>query len=226
MKRAFTILLAAALLSHALPVAADSPTLLFDYLGFDYEDPNPDPGQFGELGSGYVGIGTVPNLFAPLVADTANNQYTYIMNGLTVSSVAVVGTYLIIDYAGGTLSIYEDSKTTGTTADYGTNPPGALAPPTFTDGTLFLQGTLSNFQFVVNATNGNGGFNADFAVTGGSQIVNFPLNQRAGWTFAGSTGSALNIPPGYAHQIDGQTFLGKPVPTRSMSWGKVKTLYR
>ena len=226
MKRLVTTLFLGALLSLALPVGAGAQTLLFDYLGFDYEDPNPVPATFGEFGSGYVGLGTVPNLFAPLVADVVNNEYTYVMSGLTVTNITPVGTYLIIDYSPGTISIYEDSKASGTAADFGSNPPGPLAPPTFVDGTLFLQATLANFQFVVNSTNGNGGFNADMTVTGGSQLVNFPLNQRKGWTFAGSTGLATNIPDGYYHQIDGQSFLDEPVPTRTTSWGRVKSLYR
>lgn len=226
MKRIATRLLLGVALSVALPCAAGAQTLLFDYLGFDYESPDPNPGQFGEMGSGYVGLGTVPGLFAPLVADTANNEYTYVMSGLTPVSITPLGTYLIINYSTGTLSVYEDSKTLGTAADYGTNPPSAVAPVSFTDGTLFVSGPLTNFQFILNTANGTGSFDSQFEVTGGSQLGNFPLNQRKGWTFAGATGNALNIPAGYAHQIDGQTFLDKPVPTRNVSWGRVKSLYR
>ena len=220
-----TRLLWGAVLAVALPCAAGAQTLLFDYLGFDYEFPDPIPAQFGELGSGYVGLGTVPGLFSPLVADTANNEYTYVMNGLTSVSVTPIGPYVIINYSAGSLSIYEDSKTSGTTADYGTNPPNGVAPSTFTDGALFLQGSLTNFQFVLNTANGTGSFESQFEVTGGAQYSNFASNQRKGWTFAGATGNALNIPAGYAHQIDGQTFLDAPVPVRSMSWGRVKSLY-
>jgi hypothetical protein len=65
-----------------------------------------------------------------------------------------------------------------------------------------------------------------FTVTGGSQLGNFPLNQRVGWTFSGSTGNALNIPHGYAHQCDGQTFLNAPTAARRVSWGHLKAGYR
>jgi hypothetical protein len=226
MKKIATRVLLGVVLSVALPCAAGAQTLLFDYLGFDYESPDPLTGQFGEVGSGYVGLGTVPGLFAPLVADTANNEYTYVINGLTPVAITPVGPFVIIDYSVGTLSIYEDSKTTGTAADYGTNPPSAVAPVSFTDGTLFVTGPLTNFQFILNTSNGSGSFESQFAVTGGTQLPNFPLGQTTGWTFAGATGNALNIPAGYAHQIDGQTFLAKPVPTRNVSWGRVKSLYR
>ena len=43
---------------------------------------------------------------------------------------------------------------------------------------------------------------------------------------SGTTGEALNIPEGYAHQIDGQTFLDAPVSARKMTWGKLKNGYR
>lgn len=214
---------AALLLALATPAAAD--TLLFDYVGFDYENPDPNPATFGELGSGYVGIGTVPGLFAPLTADTTQYQYTYIITGMTPVGVSTIASYTIVDYSVGTLSIYEDSELSGTAADYGSVPPNATAPSTFTDGTLFLTGTLQNFQFVYNSATNTGSYNATFTVTGGTQLVNFPVYQRDGWTFAGASGNATNIPGGYLHQVDGQNFLG-PVPTRVKSWGQIKTLYR
>lgn len=223
MRRMRPLLALMAALALATPAIAD--TLLFDYVGFDYESPDPNPASFGEAGSGYVGIGTVPGLFAPLVADTSSNQYTYVLSGLTPISSSTVGSYIIVDYGPGTLSIYEDSKTTGSAADYGTAPPNATAPSSFTDGTLFLTGTLTGFQFVFNSATNTGSYNASYTVTGGSQLGNFPLYQRDGWTFAGSSGNALSIPDGYLHQVDGQNFLG-PVPTRASSWGGIKARYR
>lgn len=214
---------AALLLALAPPAHAD--TLLFDYVGFDYESPDPGPGTFGEAGSGYVGIGTVPGLFAPLVADTTTYQYTYVVGVLTPVNTTTIGSYVIVDYAPGTLSIYEDAKLGGTAADYGTAPPNATAPSSFNDGTLYLTGTLAGFQFVYNSATNTGSYNATFTVTGGSQLVNFPLFQREGWTFAGASGNALDIPDGYLHQVDGQNFLG-PVPTRASSWGQIKASYR
>lgn len=226
MRRILTPVLLAMCVALAMAPAAHAQSLLFDYVGFDYEFPNPNPGAFGEPGSGYVGLGTVPSLFGPLVTNTSANEYTYVMQGFTPTGITPIGPYDRIDYTSGVITIYEDSRYTGTFADYGTNPPSALAPGTFTDGTPILIGTLTNFQFVVNTTNGTGSFEAVFTITGGTQLGNFPLSQRAGWTFAGSSGNALNIPAGYAHQIDGQTFLNSPSPTRRTSWGRLKAGYR
>ena len=144
--RLLIALSASLLMAFTTAVTAD--TLLFDYLGFDYESPDPNPAAFGEPGSGYIGIGTVPGLFAPLTADTTTFQYTYMVSGLTQVSTQAFGTYVIVDYSPGTLSIYEDAKIGGTGADYGNFPPNATAPTSFTDGTLFLTGTLNSFQFV------------------------------------------------------------------------------
>lgn len=225
MPRSRLLLSFGAALLLALPVVATADTLLFDYVGFDYESPDPNSSVFGEPGSGYVGLGIVPGLFAPLAADTTQYQYTYVISGMTPVSKTVIGSYIIVDYTPGILSIYEDSKFSGTAADYGTAPPNATAPSTFNDGNLFLLGTLNGFQFVYNNATNTGSYNASYTVTGGSQLGNFPIYQRDGWTFAGASGNATNIPDGYLHQVDGQNFLGV-VPARSSSWGQLKTLYR
>jgi hypothetical protein len=210
----------------AAPPRVEAATLLFDYVGYDYESPNPDVSQFGELGSGYVSIGEVPGLFGPLVADLATNTYTYHFSGLTSIARDVFGDFVVVTYSGGTLSIYEDPTLGGTAPDYGANPPNGTAPGTFTDGTLFLTGTLQNFQIVFNTASQSGSYEGQFTATGGSQIGNIPVNQRDGWTFAGATSNSLDVPPGYAHQVDGQTFLDEPVHSQPSSWGRIKAIYR
>ncbi len=213
------------LLGAAFATQAGAQTLLVDYLGYDYEFPNPDTTQFGEIGAGYVGLGEVPGLFSPLVADTSANQYTYYISGLTVSAVTPVGSFVIVDYSGpGTLDVYEDSKSTGTDALYGVYPPNGTAPSTFVDGTLFLRGNLTGFQIVLNTSTGSGSYSATFDATGGSQIGNIPVGQRSGWTFAGQTTNDINRPAGYAHQVDGQVFLNA-TPVRETTWGRLKNLY-
>jgi hypothetical protein len=226
MRRIVTTVFLAACAALAVVPAAHAQSLLFDYVGFDYEFPNPNPAVFGEPGSGYVGLGTVPVLAAPLVTNTTLNEYTYVMQGFAPSSVTAIANFLVINYTAGTITLYEDAKSGGTTADYGTNPPNGVAPSSFTDGTPILVGSLTNFQFVLDTTNGTGSFEAVFNVTGGTQLLNFDPNQRTGWTFSGATSNALNIPPGYAHQCDGQTFLNAPSGTRHESWGRLKAGYR
>jgi len=225
MRRPVTTLLLAACAALSVVPAARADSLLFDYVGFDYESPNPNPATFGEPGSGYVGLGTVPFLFAPLVSNTTLNEYTMVIQCQT-PSVIPVGGLEIVNYATGSVTIYEDSKALGTTADYAPNPPNSTVPATFSDGTAILVGTLTNFQLIVDTSNGVGSFEAVLNVTGGTQLGNFPADQRTGWTFSGTTGEALNIPAGYAHQIDGQSFLNGPTAARRISWGRLKAGYR
>jgi hypothetical protein len=214
-------------LAAAGPPAVPAQTLLVDYVGFDYESPNPDTTLFGEVGSGYVGIGFVTQIFAPLTSDTTNNEYTYRISGLTSVSRAVVGPFIIVDYTSpGFLWIWEDSKTLGTPATYGAYPPNGTAPSTFVDGTLYLGARLLNFQFIFNTSNGTGSYEADYEPFNGSHYPEIPANQQTGWTFAGATENSLDIPPGYLHQIDGQIFLDPPVPTQRSSWGGIKASYR
>jgi len=222
----FLVLLGGLSLLAMRPAPSQAQTILFDYVGFDYESPNPDTLQFGEPGSGYVGLGVVPGVFLPLIADTTAFQYTYVMSGLVPVSTVVIGDFLIVNYSPGTLTLYEDSKSLGTAADYGINPPNATAPPSFTDGSTFLIGTLTGFQFVLNTTNGSGSYEGKLSFIGGDHFGDLPSDRTTGWTFAGATGNALNIPPGYEHQIDGQSFLDKPTAVTHSSWGQLKAKYR
>jgi hypothetical protein len=228
MKRLSTRLVLVLLMACAVSVpAAHAQSLLFDYVGFDFEYPNPNAAVFQDVGEGYQGVGEVGTLFAPLVSDQTNYQYTYYFDGLTVTSRSTMGPFVVIEYANpGTLTIYEDSRSLGTLADYGINPPNGVAPPSFTDGTAILVGKLTNFQYIFNPTTNTGSFEADFEAVGGTQIGNFPLNQRLGWTFAGTSGNSVTVPTGYAPQVDGQTFLNPPTLTRTGSWGGLKARYR
>jgi hypothetical protein len=225
MRRLITSCLLAAFACGVLATAGRADTLLFDYVGFDYETPNNNPG-FGEVGSTYVGLGTCPFLFAPLTSDQTLNEYTYVMEAVQ-SNVATIGSHTVITFApGATIKLYADSRSTGTEGTFGTNPPNATAPSTFNDGENILEGALTSLQYVFDTNTGTGYFEAVFTVTGGTQLGNFPLNQRTGWTFSGVTANALNIPQGYAHQVDGQTFLNEPTTTRRTTWGKLKAGYR
>ena len=106
--------------------SAQAAQLFIDYFGYDYESPNPNPGTFGEPGSVYNSLGPAPNLFAPLVPDTVNNQYTYYFTNLAAANVQTFGSFLVIDYLpGGLFQVWEDAKLGGTFFDFGVNPPNA-----------------------------------------------------------------------------------------------------
>jgi len=220
-----TLVLAFAIVGLFLSGAsrAQATDLLFDYVGYDYEDPDPNSATFGEVGSGYIGVGFCPVLFAPLTPDTTVNEYTYQIGGLTSVTVTPVGSFLIIDYSGpGYLRVYEDDLGSGTNGTYGINPPNGSSPTSFNDGTLFLDGQITNFQVILNTGTGSGSYEATFMAVGGSQLGNIPANQRDGWTFSGITSNELNRPEGYEHQVDGQVFLDPPIAVEPTSWSRIK----
>jgi hypothetical protein len=225
---ATTLLLVAGIAgSVAISPARAQEQVLLDYFGFDFESPIVVPNTFGGVGNGYVGLGEVPLINPPLVADYANFQYSYRITGLTAISRLVNGDFVVVDYGGpGTLTIYEDSKTSGTPLDYGSNPPNATAPSTFIDGTPILIGTLTSFRFIYSTFSGSGSYESDFTIVGGTQLANIPVPQRAGWQFAGVTKNTLSVPDGYAHQVKGEAMIPAPTPTRSSSWGQLKRIYR
>lgn len=228
MRRFATTLLLAAGFAGCLAIpTAGAQQVLMDYIGFDYENPIVVPNTFGGVGNGYVGVGEVPLINAPLVVNYTNNQYTYHITGLTSSLRTVNGDFVVVEYTGpGTLTIYEDSKTSGTPFDYGSNPPNGTAPSSFIDGTPILVGTLTSFQLIYSSFSGSGSYESDCTITGGTQLGNIPVDQRSGWQFAGITKNTISVPTGYAHQVKGEAMIPQPTPTRSSSWGQLKRVYR
>lgn len=216
--------LAVSLLASAWALPAGAVNLLADYQGFDYEPTKVGP-AFGDPGNTYEVLATVPQLGAPLVFNLGANQYTVVITGLTSVGKLPLGTYDVITYAGGSVNVYEDAIGGGTAANYGVNPANATAPSTFVDGTSILVGTLSSFQVVYDNATRTGSFEGTLTFTGGSQIGNFPTNQRSGWTFAGVTGNSPITPTGYLHQVDGSIYLDNPVATEVTTWGSIKAQY-
>lgn len=216
--------LAVSLLASAWALPAGAVNLLADYQGFDYEPTKVGP-AFGDPGNTYEVLATVPQLGAPLVFNLGANQYTVVITGLTSVAKMPLGTYDVITYAGGSVNVYEDAIGGGTAANYGVNPVNATAPATFIDGTNILVGTLSSFQVVYDNATRTGSFEGTLTFTGGSQIGNFPTNQRSGWTFAGVTGNSPITPTGYLHQVDGSIYLDNPVATQVTTWSGIKAQY-
>ena len=221
----FVLIAMAAVLS--LPAKARADQFLADFRGFDYEDPNSTPG-FGNVGDGYNSLGYVTQVNPILLtADFSTNEYTYQFKDLTALSTEAAAPYLFVFYSPGRFRIFEDLKSGGTAADYGVNPPSAVAPATFTDGVLILGGAVSNFVLTLDLTNNNGSFNGDITFDEGTQQASIPPAQLNGWTFAGLTsGGGTGTPAGYSHAVDGEIRVPGVVAAYGTSWGKVKGLYR
>jgi hypothetical protein len=226
MKRGFLLLLFTALLSGPLPAQADE--FLLGFVGFDYEDPDPSPGTYLAIGDGYKAVGFVTSFGGDLTpyVDTVNNEYTFYLFGLTVATRDFDGVNLLVTFNdNGRMRYYEDSKTSGTNAQYGVNPPNATAPSTFIDGTLALGGDVDQFILFYDFDANQGGYSGHMEQDEGADLI--WVDPIGGWTLAGLLGRPNpTIPNGYDNQISGECRIQEVVPTSHKTWGAIKATYR
>jgi len=203
--------------------AAHAQIFLADYQGLDYVY----PGGVFQVGSNYEAVSflTVWNDSLLLGLDNAVNEYTCVMHDLVISNVFEAFGVRIVDFTGGVIDLVEDPLAGGTAGAYDPNPPNATVPAHFLDGTVLLTGTFVNFQIVEDLGTGLGTIDATLNWTGGSQLVNIPVELRGGWVLAG-TNSTPQLPAGYVWQVDGELLIIPPTATRATSWGGLKALYR
>jgi hypothetical protein len=227
MKRFFWLLLLSVLILPPTAVAQTEEELL-DFDGFDYEDPDSDPLDFASVvGDGYVLLALVPSTNPSfLVTDHVVNQYTLKFNDLTITTITPFGSFRFVDYTQGNLEVWEDSRTTGTAADYGINPPNGTAPPTFCDGTLILGGDVNGFSIILDLTLGTGSARGDVDFNAGTQLGNIPQDATKVYTFSGLTSGVSSIPEGYVNQVTGAIMIEQPVQVNESTWGRMKALYR
>jgi hypothetical protein len=165
-------------------------------------------------------VGILNDIEEPLVWDTATYSYTLHVRDLVSLGGAVFGTTHVVSYAGGLFTIYVDYLPSN--HDYGTNPPNATAPSTFTDGiSTYLDGYFTDFLLTFNTSTQAGSFNGTLNFTGGDV---YPLlNATEGWTFGANL--AGFSPTGYDLQMNGDVSL-EIVSVEGKSWGDIKNLYR
>jgi len=202
-----------------------------------------DPAYFYEPGATFnnsianseMKIVGIISAFGPplqfLDANDLTKDYTFYIYGLISNGTATIGPpateFYITTYTGGTIEIYE-----GTPRDavFDPNPPNANVPSTFTNGTLILSGTISNFFTQTNnfTANMTGNSEGEITWTGGSLIgyVGGESNPCPGLFTGGLTWlPSINI-PGYLFRHDGKIDHECPTPTRTSTWGRMKALYR
>jgi hypothetical protein len=173
------------------------------------------------LGDELQAVGILNDIEAPLVWDTANYSYTWYVRDLSSLGEVIVGTTRVVTYGGGALTIYVDFLPSN--HDYGTNPPNATSPSTFTDGfSTYLDGFFTDFTLTFNHATNTGNFVGTLTFTGGDV---FPLlTDPDGWTF-GSNIAGFG-PTGYDLELNGDVYLQGPVSVEQESWGSIKGLYR
>jgi hypothetical protein len=229
MKRRAWLLLIAAVCLSAAPARAQTTTLA-SFTGFDYLVPA-GPLSGANPGDQYASVGFITSS-NPLLLSVYNpvaNEYTYYLNA-TVSAAfydAFAGVVEIAFNPGGTIGIHEDSRTTGTAASYGINPPNATAPPTFVDGTLGLSAQVDNLVLIYDYSSNQGNFEGQANLVGGAWLALVPVAQRNGWVLGGLAGAPnASVPQGYINQVNGELVLPTATNANQKSWGSIKALYR
>lgn len=171
--------------------------------------------------------------------DNVANQYTVVLENLVVASVTPWRHYLIVEFETGMLfSAYEDSRTTGTAADFGsTGPPNATAPATFVDGTqIVTSGTASEeAQLYYDLDNGTMRFYWDEGLPLvncallGPEFVPYPYFSIIGYIQPpdGSANPPVVVPaPGYVFDFWAEGNCENPLQDPPTTWGRVKSVYR
>ena len=236
MKRSASLLLFTLVLALAAPAHADQ--FLLGFTGFDYHLASPASTHYLDVGDGWRSVGFVtsvdPGLLGSYV-DFSVNEYTYYMFNLTVQTTFVLGTFLEADFdnTSGRTRYYEDPISGGTHGTYGTNPPNATSPSTFSDGTVALGGKTYNFVITYDSGLGQGDFSGNMDLDEGVDLIYIPSSQRNGWILGGLSGAHSlsgppnpNIPAGYDHQVSGECRRPEVTPTTHRTWGAIKALYR
>jgi hypothetical protein len=202
--RAFTI---ACLALLTLSLSAQALPLVLDYTGFSWGPPS-----LRGLPTNFYGVGVIDGFSSPV--NDPNEVYTYYLNGLTLSSVTTYSaTRHTYHYTAGSLSLYQSTGPSNRGFAYGTNPFNPTVPSTFTDGLLWLSGSLSAFNVFYDDNLRLGNVSAEGLFTSGSFAGN--LQGDNFFSFAGLTARPGNgIPTGYGYRLDGQvnSELRPPVP--------------
>ena len=229
----------------AVPAGAQcvSPVLMcFSSDNYAYETNYNNATLMSAAGSVLTVVGRI-NSFAPpldfLNANMPATEYTFVWVLTSQGTIqSIPGKVWNTDYAStsslGTLSVYAGTPPNSpTTATLPPNPPNALVPSTFADGTLILSGTIPYFHVQVTFTGSParyaGSLNATYNITGGTLGYIFDpstaANLTATWCTLGSGLNQCTLPAGYSALVSGKTD-SPPVPTLRSTWGALKMLYR
>lgn len=212
------LLLALSLAIAATPAVAGQ-ILLMDYTGFGWEDgglPQSAPGDV-------LQITAVAQSYDPMFNVSPGTQEVtiYIYNLVSTGEIDF-GTETVVAYAGGNIEVYED---TILDHDWGTFPPNPQTS-TFTNGTLLLEGTFTDFVLVITNATGAGVYEGNIDGVGGTSAAICDGLADCAYTFGGAfLREIAQVPDGYDLQIDGTLEVDAAVPATPTSFGAVKALF-
>lgn len=226
--KSFLWLLLLSVLVLPATVLAQTDEQLVSFEGFDYEDPDDNPAEFGAQYDWYRVVGYLQSANpAYLTTNFTDNEYTIYFFNLWSQGFTDFGCFRFVNYTDGRVRMFEDSKAAGTHGVFGTNPPNATSPSTFIDGTLMLGGMVTGFGITLDLCAKTGSFSGDVKFDEGAQLAGIPPNTSRVYTFAGLTAvPTAQVPEGYDHQASGRIRIERVVPGDNTTWGRMKALYR
>ncbi len=218
MKQSLSFIALIILIAGAVP-ASSQQVAAINYLGFAWEDGGIPPSDFGDL-LYFTGVATTAD---PLFeVDLAVDELTFYMYDLqSIGQVDLGDGTLLIQYIGGWLDVHRDPQKN---AAWGINPPNAVSPSTFLDGSLFFRGPFIDLT-VVLYTDGSGEYIGNLNGEEG-EILEMAC-EGCVFTFGGTfrRDAGAQIPEGYDLQVVGTLEVDAAVATDQTSWGRVKALF-
>lgn len=193
--------------------------------GFFWEDGGLEPPLV--IGDEIHMVGTFEGdpLFFP-VWEPEKYVYTFWIHGLLASREYVIGDSRRVFYDGpGKLEIYRELWPGN--HDYGSDPPNATSPSTFTDGELALECDVSYANVWHNDAVGQSSADIDYVTYVGGALLDEVLAQCGAceaWASGGA--STAGVPAGYDRRWNGVFQNWFTFSVEPQSWGGVKGLYR
>lgn len=230
MKRLAWLLLSMfALTSVASPAFAQR-EILCGFTGFDYAVPQVPgsgiPVPFLSNGDSYFAVGAVTS-FSPLLSGVVipGTEHTFYLFDAVAANTSFSGNVLeVLFQPHARIRLYEDFANN---LDYGTSPPNATSPSTFTDGTLIVGADVNQLELVYDYNSNVGIFDGTATLDEGSDLFAIPAGQRGGWLMSGQAGPPnSSVPSGYLNQLNGQIQVPSVTPVAHKTWGSIKALYR
>ncbi|MBN2172241.1 MAG: hypothetical protein JW819_13050 [Candidatus Krumholzibacteriota bacterium] len=220
----FLLAMVAAILMTAVPAAADWPEelgmALSGFIATDQGLDNLAPGDH------VLVVGTIEDVDPEGVVPWYPSFYEYTLytTGIVVDAVEVAGSMTTVTCQGGRLEVREDL---GTPAEWGDGPVDMTAPPSFTDGTLWLAGGLEPVMLYLFPDHGMGQLAIDLLLDGGTVhfILGDPVEPVYGVWIINPPPSGQEVPPGYDAHLSGTIGMYYPTATGAATWSRVKALY-
>ena len=188
-------------LAFCVPTAAAYGAGL-DYQGYAFETGGLPPSEPGdELQIPFI----VNSASEELGLDPAAGEITGWVSGLVSTGTQDAGDgVLLVTYGTGRVDIYRDPSSDH---DFGTLPPNATVPGSFTNGELCLAGTLTDFVLYFDTETRTGAYQGTVVLDSGACLGALGTDRLEGFTFGGVLSpeavGAGNVPEGYDLQVDG-----------------------